>query len=92
MQLVSYTVDSSNSLLIPLPVKPQLGALSPPSSEAVDLAPSVNAGIGMGPPGEFSSPAVKTSTPVSVTRKVCSVHTHISVAPGIQNIFSYVPN
>ena len=29
-------------------------------------------GIGIGPPGEFSSLAVKTSTPVSVTRSVCS--------------------
>lgn len=32
------------------------------------------AGIGIGPPGEFSFFAVKTSTPVSVTNKVCSRH------------------
>src|SRR3954462_3709142 len=30
-------------------------------------------GIGIGPPGEFSFAAVKTSTPVSVTSKVCSI-------------------
>ena len=30
-------------------------------------------GIGTGPPGEFSFAAVKTSTPVSVTSKVCSI-------------------
>jgi hypothetical protein len=29
-------------------------------------------GIGIGPPGEFSFAAVKTSTPVSVTSMVCS--------------------
>lgn len=30
-------------------------------------------GIGIGPPGEFGSLAVKTSTPSAVTNKVCSV-------------------
>jgi hypothetical protein len=30
-------------------------------------------GIGIGPPGEFSNLAVRTSTPVSVTRRVCSM-------------------
>lgn len=34
--------------------------------------PSRTAGIGIGPPGEFSLAAVKISTPVSVTSKVCS--------------------
>lgn len=35
--------------------------------------PFVVVGIGTGPPGEFSFAAVKTSTPVSVTSKVCSI-------------------
>lgn len=35
--------------------------------------PFVVVGIGIGPPGEFSFRAVKTSTPVSVTSKVCSM-------------------
>jgi hypothetical protein len=36
--------------------------------------PFVVVGIGIGPPGELSFAAVKTSTPVSVTSKVCSIH------------------
>lgn len=35
--------------------------------------PFSTVGIGIGPPGEFSFLAVKTSTPVSVTSKVCSI-------------------
>jgi hypothetical protein len=30
-------------------------------------------GIGIGPPGELGSLAVKTSTPSAVTRRVCSI-------------------
>lgn len=33
---------------------------------------SLLVGIGIGPPGEFSCLAVRTSTPVSVTNIVCS--------------------
>lgn len=36
-------------------------------------------GIGIGPPGELSSLAVKTSTPVSVTSIVCSTNVRISI-------------
>lgn len=36
------------------------------------LLPLSVVGMGIGPPGESSSLAVKTSTPVSVTSKVCS--------------------
>lgn len=36
------------------------------------LLPLSGVGIGIGPPGEFSNLSVKTSTPVSVTSKVCS--------------------
>jgi hypothetical protein len=36
--------------------------------------PLVVIGMGIGPPGEFSFLAVKTSTPVSVTNRVCSIH------------------
>ena len=37
------------------------------------LSPLDAVGIGIGPPGEFSLLAVRTSTPVSVTSNVCSV-------------------
>jgi len=37
------------------------------------LSPLDVVGIGIGPPGEFSLLAVRTSTPVSVTSNVCSV-------------------
>jgi len=40
----------------------------------LSVVPFVAVGIGIGPPGEFSFAAVKTSTPVSVTSKVCSIH------------------
>lgn len=33
---------------------------------------STGAGMGIGPPGELSCLAVRISTPVSVTRRVCS--------------------
>lgn len=36
-------------------------------------------GMGIGPPGEFSNLAVKTSTPVSVTSSVCSISCYVSV-------------
>lgn len=45
-------------------------ALDAPLAFAVSF---VVVGIGIGPPGEFSFAAVKTSTPVSVTSKVCSI-------------------
>lgn len=44
-----------------------------PVAQLVSAGPSVATGIGTGPPGEAALPAVKTSTPVSVTSKVCSV-------------------
>ena len=40
----------------------------------VFAAPFVAVGIGIGPPGESSFRAVRTSTPVSVTSMVCSLH------------------
>lgn len=41
------------------------------AAHAVPLA--VADGIAIGPPGEFASRAVKTSNPVFVTSKVCSM-------------------
>lgn len=37
------------------------------------VGPPVAVGIGIEPPGESAFAAVKTSTPVSVTSKVCSI-------------------
>jgi hypothetical protein len=43
------------------------------------FAPLVGSSIGIGPPGEFSNLAVSTSTPVSVTSKVCSISPKVSI-------------
>lgn len=47
-------------------------------------SPSAGVGIGTGPPGESGNLAVRTSTPSSVTRSVCSNPKSVKV----QNIFA----
>lgn len=43
-------------------------------------------GIGIGPPGESAFLAVRISTPVSVTSKVCSVQLALPELPGARDI------
>lgn len=43
------------------------------NASLASAVPFVVVGMSIGPPGEFSFAAVKTSTPVSVTSKVCPI-------------------
>lgn len=50
-------------------------------------------GIGIGLPGEFSNLAVNTSTPVSVTSKVCSSDCRVSFQIRYSSLYRpYIPN
>lgn len=62
MQYPSFQVATLSSQVDPLVV--DAPSVFPPSCSAP--------GIGIGPPGESSFLAVNTSTPVSVTSRVCS--------------------
>lgn len=61
------------------------------SHAAVSASPFVAAARGTGPPGESGRRAVRTSTPSSVTRRVCSVHQiSLRINPSFKNTYRTV--